>query len=285
MRRRIAGTAAHSWSDMYKTLVIAPRHPDLLMADDEVMQVVNTLDAKLLQGAQATITGLLAILREGWDIVWLVTHANEQGWYLSDGLVNASEMTTMVRSCGAILTVMNTCSSYEVAHTIHRELGTAFVCTIRPVPDRTAFITGTVFAQKIAAGLDFQTAYEAAKPGQNSTYTFLAARGTVMASPYDHRPQAGAAGDEISMIKDSLRRLEALVSGNPQWNVTGVVPELRDIRTEVRTLVKQVENLIADFADMRANQLFNRRLLVGLSTISGALLLTVVILLWQRGGL
>jgi hypothetical protein len=36
---------------------------------------------------------------------------------------------------------------------------------------------------------------------------------------------------------------------------------------------------------MRANQLFNRRLLVGLSTISGALLLTVVILLWQRGGL
>lgn len=259
----------------FKTLVIAPRHPDLLMADDEVMQVVNTLGAKLLTGAQATIHGLLGILREGWDIVWLVTHANEQGWFLSDGLVSASEMTTMVRSCGAMLTVMNTCSSYEVAHAIHRELGTAFVCTVKEVPDRTAFITGTVFAQKIAAGLDFQTAFEAAKPGQNSTYTFLAAKGQLMPPAYENRPRTNI--EELGQLAELIRRLDVIVNGSSQWNVNGLVPTVKDLE-------QKLDNLTVEVAKLQANQIVNRRFVIALCILCGLLILAVAGLLYMQGG-
>lgn len=255
----------------YKTLVVAPT-TNLELVSDEVMQVVNTLDAHLLQGNRANLHGLMDTLREQWEIVWFASHGSEQGIQLSDGLLNTAEITSLIRSAGVQLTVLNTCSSYEVAHTIHAELGTQFVATVKPVPDRQAYITGSLFAQQIARGLSFRQAYEAAKPGQNSTYVFLGDREQLM-PPNERSPRLE---DDLAKIRDDLRRIEAIVSGNQQWNVYGIVPELRDLR-------HKVDQLLDDFTVMRSAQLFNRRLLIGVSIVSTALLVAVTILIMQWG--
>jgi hypothetical protein len=256
----------------YRVLVVAPE-TDLVMVSAEVMNVVNALGAKILQHPESNVYGLLNMINEPFDILWFATHGDENGIYLSEGeLLSTSELTTVVRAAGARLTVLNTCSSRPVALTIHDELQTEFVCTIKPVPDRTAFITGTIFARKLAQGLGFFEAYQQAKPGQNSTYAYIGDREQVM--PTNER--SSRTDDELGMIKDSVRRLEALVSGNPQWNVYGLVPEVRDLRSKV-------EQLIAEVGISRNNQIFNRRLLIFLSIICSGLLVTVVILLTQRG--
>lgn len=255
---------------IYKTLVISP-DMNLPYAADEVMAVVNALDAELLQGKRANVYGLVDMLDQGWDIVWISSHGNEDGVQLNDGIVKTSELTTLIRSTGAMLTVLNTCSSYQVARAIYAEVGMAFICTIKDVPDREAFFTGTIFARQLAKGLSFRQAYEAAKPGQNSTYEFLGDRPLTPPSERPHRVE-----DELLIIKDSLRRVEAIVSGNPQWNVVGLVPEVRELR-------HKVEQLIADVMTMRANQLFNRRILIFLSVIIAALLATVTIMITQGG--
>lgn len=220
------------------------------------------LGAKLLQGPQANIHGLLAALREGVDIVWLVTHANEQGWYLADGIVNASEMTPLLRSSEAILTVMNTCSSYQVAHAIHDEIGTNFICTVRDVPDRQAFITGSIFAQKLAAGMDFYSAYKAAKPGQNSTYTFLGARGNLMPPnegdrhlrPASHPGQLDV--ETIREFKEGVAQLQKIVFGNDKEfpRRPGLVESYEDLKEEVHAIK-------LDITEMKKVQLTNRKYL------------------------
>lgn len=207
------------------------------------MQVVNLLGAKLLQGTQATLHGLLNILREPFEIIWFATHGNENGIYLSDGVLNTSEITTMVRSAGAKLTVLNTCSSRPVALTIHDELGMDFVCTVRPVPDRTAFITGSIFAQKIADGLDFYSAYEAAKPGQNSTYTYLGAKDIYM--PPTGGIRYGAQGlpgqmpdaETLARIVRTVEDISIVVFGMPNADL----PPLRDVLREVRGQLSSVQ--------------------------------------------
>jgi hypothetical protein len=256
----------------YKVLLVAPT-TDLALQADEVMQLVNILSAKLLQGARANLHGLLDILREGWDIIWFASHGGAEGIHLSDGVLNAAEITSLIRSAGIKLTVFNTCSSYEVAHTIHRELGTDFVATVKPVPDRTAYLAGVLFAQKIAAGLSFESAYEAAKPGQNATYIFLGGKGLQM-TPYT--PGRGDTGD-ISQLSDLVRRLEIIINGSTSWNVDGLVPTVKDLTRKIDTLTGEVEQL-------RQNQMFNRRLLIALSVVCVALVVAVSVLVVIQGG-
>ena len=265
----------------YTVLMIAPTMPGLGLVPDEVMQVVNILDAHLLQGSRANIHGILDILAHEWDVVWFATHGNEQGIQLADGLLQTSEITALMRSAGVQLTVLNTCSSEEIARAMYAELGTNFVATLRDVPDRTAYITGVMFARGLARGLGFGEAYAAAKPGQNSTYLFLGDNEPSMSS--NERPRR--VEDELATIKAGLLRIESIVSGNPQWNVYGLVPKARDLEVELRDLRNKVEQLIADVLIMRANQLFNRRLVIGVSLICAALLVMMVMLLVQTGGL
>lgn len=257
----------------YKTLVIAPK-TDLLLVDDEVQQVINLLGAKVLNGSQATLHGLLTMLREPFDILWFATHGNEQGIYMEDGPLNASELTTMVRSCGASLTVFNTCASRPVALTIHDELQTEFVCTIKKVPDRMAFITGTVFAQKIADGLDFYAAYEAAKPGQNSTYTFLPAKGTVAMPPISKGPTTEPG--TTARFEEIVEQLDAIVNGNPRLRITGLADSVDRIDKNVQEIDKRISKI-------EEEQKFNRRLLIGLLIVVTLVLMLLVIAVFFQG--
>lgn len=228
----------------YRCLVIAPSDTGLEYASDEVMAVVNSLGAKLLQGKRATIQGLLDIMDQGWDIVWFCSHGDEKGVYLSDGVVKISELTTLIRSAGVQLTVLNTCSSKMVALAIHDELGTDLVCTLTPIPDRQAFVTGTILARQLAKGLDFYSAYEAAKPGQNSTYTFIGDRGSYMSPPQgtSRYGQQGSSSqmpdaETLNRMVRTIEDMSVIVLGMPNADL----PPMKDIIREVRLQLVAVQ--------------------------------------------
>lgn len=250
---------------------------------DEVMQIVNLLGAKLLSGKQATIHGLLDILAQGWDGIWLVTHADESGWYLSDGIVNASETTTLVRSSETSLLVMNTCSSYEVAHKVAKELGTALICTVKEVPDRQAFITGVIFAQKIAAGYDYVQAYEAAKPGQNSTYELIEARSKVMPPNERGRGFQDGVADAQSFAKftESVAELERIVYGSPRL---GLAP-LRELTVQLQRDVSELKNTLVNVQEqlvqIQKTQNDRNRIFIFFTFVIVAILISVGILVFR----
>lgn len=240
---------------------------------DEVMQIVNLLDADLLAGRQATLHGLLDILAKGYDIVWLITHAEPEGWFLSDGIVSVSETTTLIRSSGTFLTIMNTCSSIQVAERAATELGTAFICTISEVPDRTAFITGVIFAQKLASGLDYVRAYQLAKPGQNDTYKLIEATEPMADERGRFRQQGNAKPDSETWVKfaRSVEELDIIVNGAPRIGLIG----LKDI---IKTLQARLDTITVELSEIKDRQKVRNWLMWGMGVTIIALLLTVSIL-------
>lgn len=256
----------------HRCLIVAP-DTDLEFVKSEVMQVVNQLRAKILQGPEATLHGLLSILSEPFDIIWFATHGDENGVYLTGGLVSTSEITTMVRSVGASLVVFNTCSSRSVALTIYDELRIQFICTVKKLPDRTAFVTATIFARKVASGLSFREAYEAAKPGQNHTYLFLPEE-REESMPQPERPPRQL-DDDMHHLNNLVRRLEIIILGSNDYNVKGLAPTVREI-------VDKLNDVIEDVRIMKGNQQFNRRVLTGIAILSVIMLIAMLVFIYQR---
>lgn len=219
---------------------------------DEVTRISNTLGAKLLSGHEATIHGLLNILESHVDILWVISHGNEEGFFLNDGLVNASELTSLVRSAGVFLCVLNTCESYEAAHRMASELDVAVLCTITAVPDRSAFISGTLFARHLAAGMDYVTAWDKAKPGQNHPYQLFQARRPMNPQSRPNTPQnpkghPATTEETLYQLENSVAELKRIVYGYPDLGL----PPLRQITNE---LAKQFDVLKEDM------QVMNRKL-------------------------
>lgn len=261
----------------YKTLVIAPK-TNLLLAEDEVQQVANALSAKQLPQSQANIHGLLEILREDFDIIWFCTHGDEKGVYLNDGILSTSEITTLVRSSSARLVVLNTCSSRPVALSIYDELRIPLVCTLFAIPDRSAFIFGTLFARKIALGMPFREAFDRARPGQDKTYVFLPETELIPTMPpmeRDRDRQDVSSADILRMI-NSVNRLEILVSGNRDYGVDGLVPT-------VRMLSEKIDHISEQMEELRHSHEFQRRLLYTVTVICFALFVSTLLLVYQRG--
>lgn len=249
--------------NLYKVLVIYPDAAKAISEDrarkglpeipienlkygaEEVSIIVNELGARLLPGARATIHGLLDILAEGWDIIWIITHGEERGWYLSDGIVNVSELTSLIRSSGTFLTVMNTCSSYEVAKRAAIELGTAFICTLTEVPDRQAYIAGVLFAQKLSEGYDYVTAYQLSEPGQEHPYVLIEGRGITMPerpSFSDNRRGEGIDTQTLRKFIRSVEELDHIINGSDRLGL----PSLKDVVWAMRDDVKVIKDKLRD---------------------------------------
>lgn len=222
---------------IYRTLVIAPR-TNLVLVEDEVTAVVNSLHANLLQGV-VTANQVLDKISEGWDIIWFMTHGTEEGIMLSDGPLSAASLTTFIRTAEARLVVLNTCESIGVALDIHNELLTNLVCTLRELPDREAFFTGKQLSLHLARGKSFSQSYLAAKPGQNQNYIFLVGkeRDSPVATIAPLPPTKAEGGLEYTK---QIERLDALVSGNALWGQEGLVNIVRSLLKEVADIKRAV---------------------------------------------
>lgn len=208
---------------------------------DELQRVVNPLRAELITGNDATIYGLLNILSGTVHILWIITHGVEEGFFLNDGLVNASELTSLLRSAGTFLCVLNTCESYETAYRISSELDIALLCTVAPVPDRTAFISGTLFARHLAAGQDYVTAWEKAKPGQEHPYQLFQARRAMI--PRQTEPKKNQSLEEaIHHLENTVNELKRVVYGYPELQL----PPLRQLVNELTRDMAKIQDQLKD---------------------------------------
>jgi hypothetical protein len=260
----------------YRVLVVAPK-TELVKVDDEVMQVVNLLRATELRGYQATLHGLLEILSQPFNLVWFATHGSEKGILLNDDYVNASELTSLLRSASVEGVIFNTCSSKSVALTIYDELRIPMVCTLKAVPDRTAFVTGTILARKLAEGATLRQAYNQAKPGQNQTYLYLPQEWEeeVEMPPLEVKPQ-GFQQSDITSIMNLVKRLEILVSGNADYNVPGLIATVNKLDIKVSLIMEE-------FQAIKANQRFSRILLLSLTIICVLFLIGMFLLALKSG--
>lgn len=249
---------------------------------DEVMEVRNQLDAELLTGKRCTVIGLLDMLKQPFDIFWVLSHGVEEGWFLNDGLVTASETTSLVRSSGIFLTVLNTCSSYQVADAAAQELGTAFVCSLHEVPDRQAFLTGALFARHLAEGLDYVTAWSLAKPGQTHPYILIQARGELI--PVDRRHQIGNPNSiDLTTLKDSIAEMQRIVYGSPHLGL----PPLREVTVSLERRLAEMQvsldNIRNSVAVIEANQKERNRYFIGILIILISILFFLAYQQWGGG--
>lgn len=242
---------------------------------DEVMEIVNTLDAELLTGRRATFTGLLDSLHRPIDILWVLTHGVAEGWFLNDGLIVASELTSLVRSSGIFLTVLNSCSSYPLAHAVAEELGTALLCTITEVPDRQAFLAGTLFARHLAAGLDYVTAWEKAKPGQKHPYVLIEARGEMNPSDRGRGSAGNPVPGDYAALRSAIAELERVVYGDTRFGA----PPLREAFNSLKDRLSAIENSLNQLKNsvstIEKNQAERNRIFIGMAIILFLLLVTV----------
>ena len=235
---------------------------------DEVVRVSHSLDAELVSGHDATIHGLLNVLETHVDILWVITHGVEEGFFLNDGLINASELTSLVRSAGVFLCVLNTCESYEVAHKMASELDVAVLCTVSPVPDRSAFISGTLFARHLAAGMDYVDAWKKASPGQDHPYQLFQARRGM--NPRPPRPSGfRPSGSEPLPVEETLQQLESSVAelkriiyGYPDLGLPPLRQITNDLSRELVALKETMANISRKLDSIEKTQIERNRLII-----------------------
>ena len=154
------------------TLLVAP-HTDLPSAEREVQHVINAMSPTVLIGAVTVHDVLASLSGAAYDTVWFACHGSEDGIELSDGLLPTATLTQLLRSVAPQLVVLNTCASLPVAMALYSTLRCAVVATVTPVPDVTAYLTGTLFARGLAGGASVADAYEQSIPGDNRIYVLL----------------------------------------------------------------------------------------------------------------
>lgn len=150
-------------------LLIAPDF-GLTHVQNEVRAVSAALRPAVLTGVVNRQDLIEALRDRSWDVIWFATHGDEKGLRLSDGPISIADLTAVVRTSGASLVVLNSCSSRLIGLELHYELHTAVICTVTEVDDASAYQTGALLAQHLAAGKSIAEAFAASRPGQAKNY-------------------------------------------------------------------------------------------------------------------
>lgn len=116
------------------------------------------------------------------DMIFFLAHGSADGILLDDKdprtqtpvLLSPAALVQLVRNRYRLV-YLNTCSSLELAQLIQNETGAAVICTLTNVPDRDAYVTGSLFAASLARHGDVARAYKESLPGANRLYLYLAA--------------------------------------------------------------------------------------------------------------
>lgn len=220
-------------------LVIAPL-TDEAYAQSEISSLVNTLNAELLLGQDATSRNLLdRLTSRSWKILWFVCHGNQYGLNLADGMLETRILTSFIRGAKPEFVFLNSCSSLPVAMDIYNEVRADFLCTVQDTPDSVSFFTGKQFAVALSTGSSYRDAYLASKPGQNQNFLFLSGN-----SPMANANNVQEPNRRIETIEDELARINAVLEGSQKWNVIGLLQ-----RTEV--ISKEMDQLKENLSSMR----------------------------------
>jgi len=214
----------------FRVLLVAPT-TDLEYRDEEISSVVNSLRPTLLSG-NVDVSDLMEYTNKKWDLIWFASHGTEEGILLSDGILPAAQLSTIVRSSCADAVFLNTCESLSVAQAINRELGIPLVCTINQTPDREAYITGRTFARNLAESKSVYTAYNRSVSSSDRNYIYL--HGAKMnGGSHTHRPYKSFSSNESDEVLKDLRDLVTMVKGDPDTGYVGIMKRLDDLQGDI----------------------------------------------------
>lgn len=229
-------------------LLIAPSVADLPSAGDEVQRVINLLHPQVVIGTVTTSDVLDALQSGSYDVVWFLGHSGPQGLQLTDGVLSPAHLTQILRQSPPSLVVLNSCSSIHTAMQVHDDLQTAVICTVLDVPDIDAYVTGAALAGALAQGLDFTDAYNRSRPASNRQYVML--NGSVRLNGVNEL--------------DDVHRLIMATASDLQREMSGMLREVEAIRRDVadmRTEQRRVRVELAGQPDRYAATLTRRRAL------------------------
>ena len=229
-------------------LLIAPSVADLPSAGDEVQRVINLLHPQVVIGTVTTSDVLDALQSGSYDVVWFLGHSGPQGLQLTDGVLSPAHLTQILRQSPPSLVVLNSCSSIHTAMQVHDDLQTAVICTVLDVPDIDAYVTGAALAGALAQGLDFTDAYNRSRPASNRQYVML--NGSVRLNGVNEL--------------DDVHRLIMATASDLQREMSGMLREVEAIRRDVadmRTEQQRVRVELAGQPDRYAATLTRRRAL------------------------
>lgn len=165
-----------------KVLLIAPRSKTLPEIENaaETQEVINTagLDVTLLHGNVNEEKVSRALATNGYDMLWIASHGNEQGIALSNGILQSRTLALYARNSGVRYVFLNSCSSLTTANLIAQEANASVIGTITEVDDAEALRTGVTFARYLGQTQNPRLAYDQSRPLHNTNYVYLSGAGS-----------------------------------------------------------------------------------------------------------
>jgi len=219
-----------------RVLFVAPA-TDLNYSSEEADNVINTLNANQLSG-HVTLSDLLGRIRSYQPIILIISsHGFKEGIQLSDGLVDAGSLKSIITTSPLELVYLNTCESINTALRIHAELPIEFISTIHELPDASAFVTMTTFAHHLSRGESYVDAWYMSKGAGDRSFIYLPKivrkDGYVATSEVHTQPPKVNANGRLEDPSAELMRLGYLIYGNEKWDIQGLIPRARKLEKDI----------------------------------------------------
>lgn len=197
-----------------------------------------------------------------YDIVWLVTHGQRDGFHLSDGVFPYARFAALVPD-QVKLVVLNSCEGLQTAQAIQNETKTAIIATTKEIDDAEAYQFGTLLAQNLASLQTISGAYHASIPANNDGYVYLGGE-YEQVMPMDWV----ALYAEIAKVAESVHglRTEIALLKQSQVNTADLI---RANQEATNAKLVHFERLLDEFQRLvRALQDEDRRISMEMHTIS-----------------
>lgn len=152
-----------------RIFLIAPDNPNLPNVQVEVAAIARQHECVKLVGEvrDTDIGTAIAKMRDDGfqpDIMWFVSHGNQSGILLSDGMISISGIVQYVSAASPRLCVLNTCASEDIATAIASDTHVDIICTIAEINDTDAMRTGRLLSSELVTNDNFEDAYNRVRP-------------------------------------------------------------------------------------------------------------------------
>lgn len=228
-----------------KRVLFVQPDTELVYARKEAEQVINLLDANVLQGSVHLDDLTERVHSFQPQLIIFSTHGKEEGILLSDGIVGADLLKPILTTAPVEAVYLNTCESFMTASLIHDQLPVFLAFNVTDVPDRNAFVAMSTFAYHLDKGLSYQKALHKAKSAGNPGLLFLP---NMSESPMTNgngndKPKLNGNG-RLENLHDTVVELGYLVYGNEKWKLPGLVSTVQNLQRDV-SFIKTATSLIA----------------------------------------
>jgi len=223
-----------------KRVLFVQPDTDLTYARKEAENVINLLEANVLQGS-VHVQDLMDRVRIFQPhLIVFSAHGTEDGILLSDGIVGAELLKPIISMSDVECVYLNTCDSIGTATKIHNELPVFFIFNVAEVPDQSAFVSMSAFAYHLNNGVGYQRAWFLAKSAGNSELLFLPdmTEPNMPKEPQEkpiginEKPKLNGNG-RLENLHDEVVQLGYLVYGNERWKLPGLINTVTNLQRDV----------------------------------------------------